>query len=105
MTDNEKESSPPEEEVVKFDLEKVKANLPSYSSEKLCEMIVCDRYFSFSPEMGVLCMQELAARRATGDEFIFEDYIEQAYNQLPKITLNVPDLRATLTQMMKMSKK
>lgn len=103
MIDNEKESLPLEE--VKFDLKKVKANIPSFSSEKLCEMIVCDRYFSFNPEMSMLCMQELAIRRAAGDEFVFEDYIEQAYNQLPKITFNVPDLKATLIQMMKMSKK
>lgn len=105
MTNNKQEDLPLGDETVKFDLEKVKANIPSYSSEKLCEMIVCDRYFSFSPEMGVLCMQELATRRVAGNEFAFENYIEQVYSQLPKITFNVPDLRATLTQLMKMSKK
>jgi hypothetical protein len=84
-------------EDVKLDLEQVKANLPKYSSQKLCEMIVCDRYFGFGQKIDVLCMEELAKRRLAGDAFPFEAKIEEAYKELPVLNLTKPDLREVLT--------
>lgn len=81
---------------VQLDLQQVKTNLPLYSSEKLCEMIVCDRYFGFGHQIAVMCMEELAARRIKGDIFDFETYIDQEYKKLPKLNFSVPDIRATL---------
>ena len=85
-------------ENVKLDIEKVKENVPSFSNEKLCEMIVCDRYFGFGERISPICMEELAKRRVAGDFFDFETYIDQAYKSLPVLNFAVPDLRAILNQ-------
>jgi hypothetical protein len=80
-----------------LDIEIVRTNVPSYSSEKLCEMIVCDRYFNFNREIAIICMKELASRREKGDDFQFEDYIEKSYNTLPKLDFGgLPDLSSML---------
>ena len=85
-------------EDVKLDMEQVKDNLPKYSNEKLCEMIVCDRYFGFGQKIDIMCMEELAKRRAAGDTFAFEEYIDKSFKELPVLNLNKPDLRDVLTQ-------
>lgn len=89
------EDTPIEE--VKLDMEKVKANIPNFSNEKLCEMIVCDRYFGFGQKIDIVCMEELAKRRAAGDTFEFESYIDQQFKELPVLNLKTPDLREVLT--------
>lgn len=85
-------------EDVKLDIEKVKALIPQYSNEKLCEMIVCDRYFGFGTRIDIPCMEELAKRRMAGDTFDFESYIDQQYKELPVLDLKTPDLREVLVQ-------
>ena len=87
-------------EEVKLNMEQVKANLPQYSDEKLCEMIVCDRYFGFQEKIAPVCMEELAKRRAAGNTFDFESYISQAYNELPVLDFTIPDIRSVLHQAM-----
>ncbi len=92
---------PPETEEVDYkplDLELVRKNVPSYSSEKLCEMIVCDRYFGCFKEIALMCMEELAARRIKGDAFNFEKYIDEAFKTLPELNTQAPDLRSILQQ-------
>lgn len=90
---------------IKLDLDLVKSKIPSYSSEKLCEMIVCGRYIGFYPEVSVLCMEELAVRRDSGDVFDFETYIDTAYNSLPKLDFTVPDLRNVLSTLISAAQK
>lgn len=90
---------------IKLDVELVKSKIPSYTSQKLCEMIVCGRYIGFYPEISVLCMEELAMRRDSGDEFDFETYIDTAYNSLPKLDFNVPDLRSVLSTLVSAAQK
>jgi hypothetical protein len=102
MTDNQEEL--PTQQTTVLDLDKVKSLIPQYNSSKLCEMIVCDRYFGFNKEIGIMCMEELALRRSQGDTFLFEKYIEEALAKLPALTLGVPDLRATLSQLSKRKK-
>jgi hypothetical protein len=75
-----------------LDLELVKEKIPTHTSEKLCEMIVCDRYFGCYKEINIMCMEELAKRRIAGDTFEFEDYIDKAFSTLPKLDFKVPDL-------------
>ncbi len=58
-------------EDVKLDLDKVRENLPTFSNEKLCEMIVCDRYLGLGQKIDIMCMEELARRRIAGDTFNF----------------------------------
>jgi hypothetical protein len=81
-----------------LNLDTVKENLPKYSSQKLCEMIVCDRYFGCYKAIAIMCMEELAARRTAGDEYNFEDYIDKAFNELPKLDFSIPDIGDVLRQ-------
>lgn len=82
-----------------MDLNLIKQKLPTYSSEKLCEMIVCDRYFGCFREIAVMCMEELAGRRAAGSDFDFESLIDKQLAELPKLeTVAVPDLGDVLRQ-------
>lgn len=92
------------EKTVELDLEQVKINLPQYSSEKLCEMIVCDRYFGFGQAISELCMQELANRRTSGNDFNFETYIQQEHDKLPKLDFKLPDLRTVLQNAINLKK-
>lgn len=81
-----------------LDLELVKDKIPTHTSEKLCEMIVCDRYFGCYKEMAIMCMEELAKRRLAGDNFEFEKYIEESYKTLPKLDFKIPDLGDVMRQ-------
>lgn len=90
--------------MVNLDLDLIKSNIPTYSSEKLSEMIVCERYLGFHPDVSVMCMEELARRRMTGDCFAFEDYIENALKKLPKLDFNVMDLRGVLLNAINVNK-
>lgn len=84
-----------------LDIENIKQNISNYSSEKLCEMIVCNRYFGCYKEIGIICMEELASRRISGDEYNFEEYIELSYSKLPELTTNiVPDLGDVLRKVL-----
>jgi hypothetical protein len=86
-------------EDVKLDLDKIRENLPTYSSEKLCEMIVTDRYLGFGQKFDTMCMEELAKRRIAGDTFNFEKYIEESQKDLPALEFgSLPDIRTILSQ-------
>lgn len=82
-----------------MDVNEVKAQLPTYTSEKLCEMIVCDRYLGGYRELGIACMEELAKRRTEGSDFNFEEHISKSMNDLPALNFNsMPDIRDVLRQ-------
>lgn len=85
-------------EDISLNLEMIKDKLPKYASKKLCDMIVCDRYFGCYKEMSIMCMEELAARRIAGDNFDFESYIDNSYKELPKLDFSIPDLGDVLRQ-------
>ena len=90
---------------IKLNYDLVKSKIPSYDSQKLCDMIVVERYIGFHPEVSVLCMEELARRRDAGDEFDFETYIDNTYATLPKLDFSVPDLRSVLNTLVTATKK
>ena len=81
-----------------LDVEKIISNIGKYSSEKLCEMIVCNRYFNFNNELTIHCMKELSLRRQNGDDLDFEKRIEDLFSELPKLDLVMPDLRSMLNE-------
>ncbi len=89
-----------------LDLNVVKEKLPSFTSEKLCEMIICDRYFGCFREIAIMCMEELAKRRGEGNDFPFEDYIEKQLATLPKLSFSfeLPDLRDIISQVVQSNK-
>ena len=85
-------------EHTQLDLNLIRTNLPTYTNERLCEMVVCDRYFNFNRTLAVMAMEELSKRRQNGDTFDFEKYIDDAFNSLPKLDFGMPDLRSVLQQ-------
>ena len=85
-------------EEVSLNIELVRKNIPTYNSQKLCEMIVCDRYFGFNQEISIMCMEELGKRRMAGDSFEFENYIEESMKGLPVLDFSGFDIRNILNQ-------
>jgi hypothetical protein len=81
-----------------LDLNTVKEKAPTFSSQKLCEMIVCDRYFGCFNEIAIICMEELSKRRQAGDDFVYETYINEAFKQLPSLNTGSVNLRDILQQ-------
>ena len=75
-----------------------------FDSKKLCQIIVCDKYFKLNKDMTVLCMEELAKRRIAGDDFKFEDFIDESLKGLPVLNFSIPDLRNVLDTASKNSK-
>lgn len=56
------------------------------SSKILAGFVVVYRTLHIFKERSILCMQELMARREAGDDFNFEEYIENEVNSMPKPT-------------------
>lgn len=77
---------------------KIELDISGFSEEKLCEIIVCDRYFNSYKELSIRCMKELAKRRDSGNEFDFESYIEKSLSEMPKFDFSIPDLGNVLRQ-------
>lgn len=85
-------------ESITLDISVVKEKIPQYLSQKLCEMIVCDRYFGFNQEIAIMCMEELGKRRINGDSFEFENYIDESMKDLPPLDFSGFDIRSILNQ-------
>jgi hypothetical protein len=92
------EDNQPEIEYKPLDIEAIKKNIGNYTSEKLSEMIVCNRYFGSFQEVAIICMEELSRRRQAGQDFPFENYIEEQFNKLPELKLTGINLRDILQQ-------
>lgn len=88
-----------------FEAEEIIDKVPTYSSKKLCSMVVCDRYLGINDKIAVACMEELAKRRESGDIFDFESFIEQEFDKLPKLDFSIPDLRTVLGNLVPGAKK
>jgi len=84
------------EKTSKFESQKIIDRLPEYTSQKICSMIVCDRYFGIDEELAIACMEELSNRRLLGDDFDFENYIDEKLNELPKLDFSIPDIKSIL---------
>ena len=83
-------------ETLSFD--EIKENLASFKTDKICQIIVCNKYFSFNKDLTVSCMEELASRRSAGDPFNYEEFIDSSFNELPVLNFALPDLRTMLAQ-------
>lgn len=90
---------------VKFDLDQIKLNIAEYETKKLCEMIVCDRYFGLEQKVSAICMEELARRRGAGEDFDFETYIDQSFKKLPVLSTGTMDIGAILKSAISAMKK
>lgn len=87
-----------EVENIDFNLDSIKLDLPNFTSEKLCEIVVCYRYLKIHKELSILSMEELSKRRLSGDNFDFESYIENSYKELPEIDLSIPNFGEMINQ-------
>lgn len=81
-----------------FSNEEIKESMPTFESDKLCQIIVAYRYLKYNEELALCAMQELASRRAKGDTFDFEKYIEDTLKELPPLNFTLPDLRNIILQ-------
>ena len=92
--DNEEINS---DEEVDLDISTID-NVEKFTSQRLCDIIVCYRYLGLHKSLSILCMEELGKRRVNGDNFIFEKYIEEAMKDMPVLNLGIPDLGDILRQ-------
>lgn len=79
------------------------AKVPEFTSVRLCDIIVANRYLGFYKALQIPCMEELAKRRIAGDQYEFEQYIEDQLKDMPKIEFDLTNLSAALEQLKKMS--
>jgi hypothetical protein len=61
-------------------------------SETLAAHIVIYKTLNIDRETALLCMAELGRRRALGDEFDYETFIEAEVEKIPKVNSNLPEL-------------
>lgn len=85
-------------EIPELDVREIIEHFGDYSSVKLCEIIISDRYLGINPDLALACMEELGKRREKGEVFDFEGYIEKEFSDLPKLDLAIPDLQTVLAQ-------
>jgi hypothetical protein len=83
---------------VPLDIDAMRKGVSTFTSEKLCSIIVCDRYFGCYHDVAIMCMTELALRRANGDNFPFEKVIDEEYAKLPQLNFNSFDIRDVIKQ-------
>ena len=83
MIENNLEDLEPEERnrLIK---EKQLASIESSPSKSLAAYVVAYRALGIGKDIAVACMGELAKRKADGDEFDFESYIEQEVSKIPQ---------------------
>ncbi len=58
------------------------------TSEALAAQIVAYRSLGFGKQISVMCMEELGRRRAAGDVFDFETFIETEVKKVPQLDPN-----------------
>jgi len=77
----------------------LKKLIPTFTSKKLCAIIVSSRYFKLlKNDMQILCMEELASRRDNGEDFKFEEYIDQQFKSLPVLDFSLPSFMDVLAK-------
>jgi hypothetical protein len=92
-----------DEEFEELSEEEILANIPKFENIKLADIIVAHRYLGVCKNLYIPCMEELARRRIFGDNWSFEEYIEDQLNSMPKIQFNLTDVNMAIEQLKKMS--
>jgi hypothetical protein len=102
MNDDENMNDDGNEEIISE--EEILKNINTYSIEKLCDIIIANRYLGMFNKLHIPCMEELSRRRASGDMFPFEDYIENNIKDLPKLDFKITDIGAMINSIKKYKK-
>lgn len=74
------------------DIDEFKKTLQIISNNKLCEIIVANRYLGIMKDEAIASMEELARRRTNGDDFKYESHIDQLLESLPKFNLDIANV-------------
>ena len=74
-------------------------NVPKFSNNKLCEVIVANRYLGIMKDEAIAAMQELAKRRGSGDSFEYEKHIDELLAALPKFDLDINKIMKKIPRM------
>lgn len=61
-------------------------DIENSTSEKLCDIIIANRYLKVFKDLVSPCMLELAKRRKAGSDFLFENYIDEKLSEMPKFS-------------------
>lgn len=69
--------------------EDILKNIKIMPDQKLCEIIISSRYLKIMNEEAILCMKELSERRASGNIFDFETFIDTELKKLPIFDLDL----------------
>jgi len=80
------------------------ADIADCSNEHLCSIVASNRYLKINPHMEIICMQELSRRRANGDNFLFENKINEYLSSFTPINSNIPDILSILSSAISGSK-
>ena len=78
--DKEKEELTQEEKLLRR-----KAAIPTAASANLAAYVVIYKSLGMDKDFAILCMEELAKRRAEGENFDYEGFIEREVAKIPKI--------------------
>jgi len=70
-------------------------------STNLCDVIITFRYLGVFKARAIACMKELAQRRANGDTFEFEEYIQTQMKTMPNINAAIPKYSLPLSGLFK----
>jgi len=70
-----------------FSIDEKDINIASFSSEKLADIVVSNRYLGIFTELSIAAMKELSKRRTDGDSFEYENYISSHLADLPKLEM------------------
>ena len=85
--------------------EELMENLPKFSMERLSDLVIANRYLGLYSKLSTAAMRELANRRAAGDMFDYESYIDSNMKDLPKISLDISSLSSLFNMVKEASKK
>lgn len=62
-----------------------KSEIPQASSKVLAAHVVVYRTLGIEKDFAIACMEELVRRRAAGDDFDYEVFIDEEVKKIPKI--------------------
>lgn len=93
-----------DDEFSELNPEEILEKIPTFSAEKLSDIVIANRYLGLFKELAVAAMQELSKRRESGDDFEYEKYIDKNVKDLPKLDFEVPGMDVILSNLKNMKR-
>lgn len=90
-----------DEEIENVSIDNIVNNIKTFDNDKLCSIIVCNRYLGTHTDLAQKCMEELSVRRSQGDHFNFEKKISEELSSLPNINLLGGDIGSHISNLLK----